>query len=50
MRKIFLSAFIMAAATSMACTNFIVGKKASVDGSVMMNADRKIFLIVRNII
>ena len=41
MRKIFLSAFIMAAATSMACTNFIVGKKASVDGSVICtyNAD-----------
>lgn len=41
MRKIFLSAFIMATATSMACTNFIVGKKASVDGSVICtyNAD-----------
>ena len=41
MRKIFLSAFIMAAASSMACTNFIVGKKASVDGSVICtyNAD-----------
>ena len=41
MRKIFLSAFIMTAAISMACTNFIVGKKASVDGSVICtyNAD-----------
>ncbi|MBR5656693.1 MAG: C69 family dipeptidase [Prevotella sp.] len=41
MRKIILSAFIMAASTSMACTNFIVGKKASVDGSVICtyNAD-----------
>ncbi len=36
-----LSAFLMAATASMACTNFIVGKKASTDGSVICsyNAD-----------
>ena len=41
MRKLFLSVFVMMASISMACTNFIVGKKASVDGSVICtyNAD-----------
>ena len=41
MRKVFLSVFVMMASTTMACTNFIVGKKASVDGSVICtyNAD-----------
>ena len=36
-----LSAFLMAATAAMACTNFIVGKKASADGSVICsyNAD-----------
>lgn len=41
MRKVFLSVFVMMASAAMACTNFIVGKKASVDGSVICtyNAD-----------
>ena len=41
MRKVFLSVFVMMASATMACTNFIVGKKASVDGSVICtyNAD-----------
>ena len=41
MRKVFLSVFVMTASAAMACTNFIVGKKASVDGSVICtyNAD-----------
>ncbi len=40
-KLIFLSAMLMAAAGAMACTNFIVGKKASADGSVICsyNAD-----------
>ena len=41
MRKVILSVFVMMASATMACTNFIVGKKASVDGSVICtyNAD-----------
>ena len=41
MRKVILSVFVMMASAAMACTNFIVGKKASVDGSVICtyNAD-----------
>ena len=40
-RRIFLLAMLMTACGAMACTNFIVGKKASKDGSVMCtyNAD-----------
>lgn len=40
-RKLFLSALLVAATGAMACTNFIVGKKASADGSVICtyNAD-----------
>ena len=34
-RKVILSAMLLAAAGAMACTNFIVGKKASKDGSVI---------------
>ena len=34
-RKSLLSIMLLAACSTMACTNFIVGKKASVDGSVM---------------
>ena len=34
-RQLILSAMLVAAAGAMACTNFIVGKKASVDGSVI---------------
>jgi len=34
-RLIILSAFVVAATGAMACTNFIVGKKASKDGSVI---------------
>lgn len=43
MKKVFLSALliILGVATSLACTDFMVGKKASIDGSVMCsyNAD-----------
>ena len=43
MKKLMFSAvlFILGMAQSLACTNFIVGKRASVDGSVMCtyNAD-----------
>ena len=41
MRKVILSVFVMMASAAMACTNFIVGKKASVDGSIICtyNAD-----------
>ena len=43
MKRLFLSAFLFAScvATSLACTSFIIGKKASTDGSVMVtyNAD-----------
>ncbi len=35
MRKLILSALLVIAGNALACTNFIVGKKASVDGSVM---------------
>ena len=35
MRKYLISAMLMAGTYAMACTNYIVGKKASVDGSVM---------------
>lgn len=35
MRKTILSALLVMAGSAFACTNFIVGKKASVDGSVM---------------
>ena len=40
-RTIFFSAALVATAYALACTNFIVGKKASVDGSVICtyNAD-----------
>jgi Dipeptidase len=40
-KQMLLSAFLMAATAAMACTNFIVGKKASADGSVICsyNAD-----------
>ncbi len=40
-KQILFVAFLMASAYSVACTNFIVGKKASVDGSVICsyNAD-----------
>ena len=40
-RQLILSAMLIAAAGAMACTNFIVGKKASKDGSVFVtyNAD-----------
>ena len=40
-RQLIVSALLMAAAGAMACTNFIVGKKASADGSVFVtyNAD-----------
>ena len=34
-RQLILSSLLVMAAGAMACTNFIVGKKASVDGSVM---------------
>ena len=34
-KQIILTIFLAIAATSMACTNLIVGKKASTDGSVM---------------
>ena len=34
-RQLILSAMLVATAGAMACTNFIVGKKASVDGSVI---------------
>jgi dipeptidase len=34
-KQLILSAMLVAAAGAMACTNFIVGKKASVDGSVI---------------
>lgn len=34
-RQLILSALLLAAAGAMACTNFIVGKKASKDGSVL---------------
>ena len=34
-RQVILSAMLLAAAGAMACTNFIVGKKASKDGSVI---------------
>ena len=34
-RQIILSAMLLAAAGALACTNFIVGKKASKDGSVI---------------
>ena len=34
-RQLILSAMLVATAGTMACTNFIVGKKASVDGSVI---------------
>jgi len=34
-RQLILSAMLVAAAGAMACTNFIVGKKATVDGSVI---------------
>ena len=34
-KQIILAIFIAITATSMACTNLIVGKKASTDGSVM---------------
>ena len=41
MRKYFLLAALLPVATAFACTNFIVGKKASTDGSVFVtyNAD-----------
>ena len=41
MKKLFLSFDLMAATNAMACTNFIVGKGASADGSVICtyNAD-----------
>ena len=41
MRKIILSAMLIGSAYAMACTNFIVGKRASADGSVFVtyNAD-----------
>ena len=35
MRKYLITAMLMAGSYAMACTNYIVGKKASVDGSVM---------------
>ncbi len=40
-RHCFIAAFLLAATAASACTNFIVGKKASVDGSVICsyNAD-----------
>ena len=40
-KQIFLSTFLMVASYAFACTNFIVGKKASADGSVFCtyNAD-----------
>ena len=40
-RNLFLSAMLIAGTYALACTNFIVGKKASVDGSVFVtyNAD-----------
>ena len=40
-KQIFLSTFLMVASCAFACTNFIVGKKASADGSVFCtyNAD-----------
>ena len=40
-RKLILSALLVAGSYAMACTNFIVGKKASADGSVFVtyNAD-----------
>ena len=34
-RRLLLAAMAVAAMPTWACTNFIVGKKASVDGSVM---------------
>ncbi len=34
-KQILLSAMLIAASGAMACTNFIVGKKASKDGSVI---------------
>ena len=40
-RQILLATFLVAATYAVACTNFIVGKKASADGSVFCtyNAD-----------
>jgi dipeptidase len=40
-RQLFMAVFLMAATAATACTNFIVGKNASVDGSVICtyNAD-----------
>jgi len=41
MKKLFISIFMLVASYAMACTNFIVGKNASTDGSVICtyNAD-----------
>lgn len=38
MRKLFLSLMIVASSYASACTNFIVGKNASADGSVICDA------------
>ncbi|MFQ7113052.1 C69 family dipeptidase, partial [Hallella bergensis] len=34
-RHIFMAAFLLAATLAPACTNFIVGRQASADGSVI---------------
>ena len=37
MKRLLIAVFIMAAAEAFACTNFLVGKDASVDGSTIIS-------------